>query len=70
MGEIPASRMVEIMNERVSEGEQRVRVRCVERVEEIPVLQVQKGGDKVRIKHGVSSKTHDNIGPAFVEGNG
>ena len=54
MDEISFTRMVEIMNERVSE-----------RVEEIPVRKFKKG-DKVRIKHGVSSKTHYNIGPAFV----
>ena len=35
-------------------------------IEYIPVRKFKKG-DKVRIKHGVSSKTHDNIGPAFVK---
>ncbi len=35
-------------------------------IEDIPKRKFKKG-DKVRIKHGVSSKTHCNIGPAFVE---
>ena len=35
-------------------------------VEDIPVHKFKKG-DKVRIKEGVSSKTHDNVAPAFVE---
>ena len=35
-------------------------------VEDIPVRKF-KLGDKVRIKHGVSSKTHYKINPAFVE---
>ena len=56
MGEISFSRMVEIMNERVSE-----------RVDEIPVRKLKKG-DKVRIKEGISNKTHYNIAPAFVKG--
>jgi len=34
-------------------------------IEDIPVRKFKKG-DKVRIKHGVSSKTHYNIVPAFV----
>ena len=60
MDEVSFTRMVEIMNERVSE-------RVSERVEEIPVRKF-KVGDKVRIKHGVSSKTHYNIDPEFVGG--
>ena len=56
MDEVSFTRMVEIMNERVSE-----------RMEEIPVRKF-KLGDKVRIKEGVSSKTHNNIDPEFVEG--
>ena len=65
MDEISFTRMVEIMNERVNE-------RVSERVEEmnepqyIPFRKFKKG-DKVRIKHGVSSKTHNNIDPSFVE---
>ena len=55
MDEISFTRMVEIMNERVSE-----------RVENIPVRKFKKG-DKVRIKHGVSSKTHYNVDPDFVD---
>jgi len=35
-------------------------------IEDIPKRKFKKG-DKVRIKHGVSSKTHDNIDPSFVE---
>ena len=60
MDEVSFTRMVEIMNERVSE-------RVSERMEEIPVRKFKKG-DKVRIKEGVSSKTHNNIDPEFVKG--
>lgn len=35
-------------------------------VEDIPQRKF-KSGDKVRIKEGISSKTHDNVGPSFVE---
>ena len=35
-------------------------------VEDIPKRKF-KSGDKVRIKEGISSKTHDNVGPAFVK---
>ena len=59
MDEVSFTRMVEIMNERVSE-------RVSERMEEIPVRKFKKG-DKVRIKDGVSSKTHHKIGLSFVE---
>ena len=55
MDEVSFTRMVEIMNERVNE-----------RVEEIPVRKF-KSGDKVRIKEGVSSKTHLWIGPSFED---
>ena len=55
MDEVSFTRIVEIMNERVSE-----------RVENIPVRKFKKG-DKVRIKHGVSSKTHYNVDPDFVD---
>ena len=34
-------------------------------VEDIPKRKFKRG-DKVRIKHGVSSKTHNNVRPAFV----
>ena len=57
--DISFSEMVEIMNERVSE-------RVSEMVEDIPVRKFKKG-DKVRIKHSVSSKTHYNVDPWFVE---
>ena len=59
MDEVSFTRMVEIMNERVSE-------RVSERVEDIPVRKFKKG-EKVRITEGISSKTHDNVGPAFVK---
>ena len=49
--EISFSRMVEVINEMVSESEE-------------PKF---KKGDKVRIKHGVSSKTHKGQYPVFVE---
>lgn len=51
--EISFTRMVEILNEMVSEAEE-------------PVRKFQKG-DKVRIKEGISSKTHHNISPTFLE---
>ena len=35
-------------------------------VEDIPKRKF-KSGDKVRIKHGISSKTHNRVSPAFVE---
>jgi len=50
LGEISFSQMVEIMNKRVSEAENL----CIE---DIPKRKFKKG-DKVRIKEGVSSKTH------------
>ena len=56
---ISFSRMVEIMNKRVSDADKP----CVE---DIPVRKFKKG-DKVRIKEGVSSKTHCDISPGFVE---
>ena len=72
MDEISFTRMVEIMNERVNERvSERVRVRVSERMEEmnkpqyIPIRKFKKG-DKVRIKHGVSSKTHRDISPGFI----
>ena len=58
--EISFTRMVEILNGRVSEMEKR----CVE---DIPVRKFQKG-DKVRIKEGISSKTHCYITPGFKDG--
>lgn len=61
--EISFSRMVEIMNERVSERVSEAEKPCVK---DIPVRKF-KAGDRVRIKEGVSSKTHRDIGPAFVE---
>ena len=61
--EISFSRMIEIMNERVSERVSEAEKPCVE---DIPVRKF-KAGDRVRIKEGVSSKTHRDIGPAFVE---
>jgi hypothetical protein len=59
LGEISFSRMVEIMNERVSEADKP----CVE---DIPKRKFKKG-DKVRIKEGVSSKTHGTEFPWFNE---
>ena len=35
-------------------------------IEDIPKRKFKKG-DKVRIKEGVSSKTHDNVAPSFLE---
>ena len=35
-------------------------------IDDIPKRKFKKG-DKVRIKHGVSSKTHNNIDPSFIE---
>jgi uncharacterized protein YodC (DUF2158 family) len=35
-------------------------------IEDIPVRKFKKG-DKVRIKEGISSKTHNNVAPSFVE---
>jgi hypothetical protein len=61
MDEVSFTRMVEIMNERVSE-----RVGEMNEPQYIPVRKF-KAGDRVRIKEGISSKTHDYIGPAFVE---
>lgn len=58
--EISFSRMVEILNEMVGEAEEK----CVE---DIPVRKFQKG-DMVRIKEGISSKTHYNIMPVFIGG--
>ena len=58
--DISFSEMVEILNERVSEAEEL----CVE---DIPKRKFKKG-DKVRIKHGVSSKTHRHIFPSFMGG--
>ena len=58
LGEISISRMVEIINERVSEAEKN----CVEN---IPKRKFKKG-DKVRIKDGVSSKTHKLVPPFFT----
>lgn len=52
--EIGFSEMVEVINEMVSEAE------------DIPKRKFKKG-DKVRIKHGVSSKTHCRIIPGFME---
>lgn len=67
MDEVSFTRMVEIMNERVSE---RVSERMSEEektcVEDIPKRKFKRG-DKVRIKHGISSRTHNNIDPSFVE---
>ena len=57
LGEISISRMVEIINERVSEAEKN----CVEN---IPTRKFKKG-DKVRIKHGISSKTMHGQYPVF-----
>ena len=66
MDEVSFTRMVEIMNERVSE---RVNERVSEAekpcIEDIPVRKF-KEGDKVRIKPGVSSKTHNGVSPYFV----
>jgi uncharacterized protein YodC (DUF2158 family) len=59
LGEISFSEMVEVLNERVSEAEKP----CVE---DIPKRKFKKG-DKVRIKHGVSSKTHNRAKPRFAE---
>lgn len=53
MGEISFFEMVEEINQRVSEAEK-------------PVRKFKKG-DKVQIKYGVSSKTHSNISPTFLE---
>ncbi len=53
--EISFSRMVELLNERTSEEGKPY-------VENSPVRKPKKG-DKVRIKHGVSSKTHESIRP-------
>lgn len=69
--EIGFTEMVEIMNEMVNE---RVSEMVSERVneaenpcvEDIPKRKF-KNGDKVRIKEGISSKTHDKIGLSFVE---
>jgi hypothetical protein len=58
LGEISFSRMVEMINERVNEAEKP----CVE---DMPKRKF-KAGDKVRIKHGVSSKTHHSISPCFA----
>ena len=63
MDEVSFTRMVEIMNERVSERVSEAEKPCIE---DIPVRKF-KNGDKVRIKHGIQSKTHDNITPAFVD---
>ena len=63
MDEISFTRMVEIMNEIMNERVNEEEKPCVE---DIPARKFKKG-DKVRIKHGISSKTHDYIGPAFVE---
>ena len=63
MDEISFTRMVEIMNERVSERVGEAEKPCVE---DIPKRKF-KVGDKVRIKHGVSSKTHYNVDPDFVD---
>ena len=60
MDEISFPRMVEIMNERVSE-----RVEEMNEPQYIPFRKF-KSGDKVRIKEGISSKTHNNIDPVFV----
>ena len=57
LGEISFSRMVEILNEMVSEAEKK----CVEDIPK-PKFNV---GDKVRIKDGVSSKTHGTVCPFF-----
>ncbi|MDD4439660.1 MAG: hypothetical protein PHS04_16750 [Tissierellia bacterium] len=51
-------RVSERVNERVSEAEKP----CIE---DIPVRKF-KEGDKVRIKPGVSSKTHNGVSPYFV----
>ena len=51
--------MNERVNERVSEAENP----CIE---DIPVRKF-KAGDRVRIKEGISSKTHNNIDPEFVK---
>ena len=68
MDEVSFTRMVEIMNERVNERvSERVSGPEGPCVEDIPKLKL-KPGDKVRIKHGISSKTHYNIDPGFVEG--
>lgn len=56
--EISFSRMVEIMNKRVSEAEKL----CVEDIQKRKF----KKGDKVRIKDGISSKTHRCISPNFT----
>ena len=56
--EISFTRMVDIMNERVSDAEKP----CVE---DIPKRKFKKG-DKVRIKEGISSKTHQHISPGFI----
>ncbi|NCA80964.1 MAG: hypothetical protein EOM76_12460, partial [Sphingobacteriia bacterium] len=58
LGEISFSQMVEIMNKRVREADKP----CVE---DISVRKFKKG-DKVRIKEGISSKTHRDISPGFI----
>lgn len=56
--EISFSEMVEILNKRVSES-------VSERMGYIPVRKFKKG-DKVRIKEGISSKTHYRSIPSFT----
>ena len=63
MDEVSFTRMVEIMNERVDERVSEAEKPCVE---DIPVRKFKKG-DKVRIKEGISSKTHCKVSPGFVE---
>lgn len=62
MGEISFSQMTKVLNERMNERVREAEKKCVE---DIPKRKFKKG-DKVRIKHGVSSKTHRNIRPSFV----
>lgn len=57
--EISFSQMVEVINKRVSGAEKK----CVK---DIPKCKFKKG-DKVRIKDGVSSKTHRNASCKFME---
>ena len=63
MDEVSFTRMVEILNERVSERVNEAEKPCVE---DIPKRKF-KNGDKVRIKEGISSKTHKGDYPFFTE---
>lgn len=58
--EISFSRMVEVLNEKVE-------VMLNEKMEDVSKPKFKKG-DKVRIKDGISNKTHRHISPRFTPG--